>query len=366
MKKISVKRVVMIAIFSALTTLLYIYVKFPLPIFPSFLDVNISMIPVIICAFVLGPIDASICVLIRFLLKLPLTSTMYVGELADLIMGLGTAIPCAFIYKSNCKYKTLFSFISVPVMWVGLGIITNIYINIPFYIDFYFDGDMTPLLGMCTDAFKLISFGRITNITFDNFMLYYILLAVIPFNLLLSIIVIVITAPLHKRLRIVYDKICPAKNENDNLIVCNFFIVFFLIVGLIFYLMFDVVSVNIVGLEDIVGFTGWEALFGYESILGLNIWIILTLFLIVLSAIFSMVNKKEFNIVSIVLLIISLILFICNPTILVWEPPYNVLVEPFVNVSLTTGFYLTMICDVIALVISILKVLRLKKEIVKE
>ena len=165
------------------------------------------MIPVIICAFVLGPIDASICVLMRFLIKLPMTSTMYVGELADLIMGLGTCLPCAFIYKTNWKYKTLIAFISVPVMWVCLGIITNIYINIPFYIDFYFGGDMTPLLGMCTDAFKLISFGHITNVTFDNFMLYYILLAVIPFNLLLSLIVVIITAPLHKRLRIVYDKI---------------------------------------------------------------------------------------------------------------------------------------------------------------
>ena len=122
---ITVKRVVMVAIFSALTTLLYILVKFPLPIFPSFLDINISMIPVIICAFVLGPIDASICVLMRFLIKLPMTSTMYVGELADLIMGLGTCLPCAFIYKTNWKYKTLIAFISVPVMWVCLGIITN-------------------------------------------------------------------------------------------------------------------------------------------------------------------------------------------------------------------------------------------------
>ena len=99
-----VKRIVLVAVFSALTTLLYIFVKFPLPIFPTFLDVNISMIPVIICAFVLGPVDASVCVIIRCLIKLPMSSTAYVGELADLIMGLGTCIPCGIIYKFKFNY----------------------------------------------------------------------------------------------------------------------------------------------------------------------------------------------------------------------------------------------------------------------
>ncbi len=201
-----VKRIVLVAVFSALTTLLYIFVKFPLPIFPTFLDVNISMIPVIICAFVLGPVDASVCVIIRCLIKLPMSSTAYVGELADLIMGLGTCIPCGIIYKFKFKHKTIVALLSVVFMWVGLGIITNVYINIPFYTEFYFGGSLDGLLGMCSDAFRLISFGNITSITEDTFMFYYILLAVIPFNLLLSLIVVIITAPIHKRLRKMYDR----------------------------------------------------------------------------------------------------------------------------------------------------------------
>ena len=160
-----VKRIVLVAVFSALTTLLYIFVKFPLPIFPTFLDVNISMIPVIICAFVLGPVDASVCVIIRCLIKLPMSSTAYVGELADLIMGLGTCIPCGIIYKFKFKHKTIVALLSVVFMWVGLGIITNIYINIPFYTDFYFGGSLDGLLGMCSDAFRLISFGNMVCYT---------------------------------------------------------------------------------------------------------------------------------------------------------------------------------------------------------
>ncbi len=201
------KRIVMIAVFSAISTLLYIFVKFPLPIFPSFLDINISMIPVILISFILGPIDASVCVLIRCLVKLPFSSTAYVGELADLIMGLATCIPCALINKTNLKHKKVLALISVCVMWVVSGILTNVYINIPFYLKMYFNGDYEPLIEMCSDVFSLISFGRITNITIDNFMFYYVVLAVIPFNLLLSLIVVLITAPIDKRLKSLYDRI---------------------------------------------------------------------------------------------------------------------------------------------------------------
>lgn len=69
MKKNAIKRISFVAIFATISTLLYCYVKFPLPIFPSFLDINFSMIPILICAFMLGPWDACACVIIRCLLK---------------------------------------------------------------------------------------------------------------------------------------------------------------------------------------------------------------------------------------------------------------------------------------------------------
>ena len=101
MKHFSIKRIAFVAIFAAISSLLYCYVKFPLPIFPSFLDVNFSMIPIIIAAFMLGPIDGVIIVLIRFLMKLILvgTGTQYVGEIADLVLGLVTTLGCGLTYK---------------------------------------------------------------------------------------------------------------------------------------------------------------------------------------------------------------------------------------------------------------------------
>lgn len=210
MKKNAIKRVSFVAIFATISTLLYCYVKFPLPIFPSFLDINFSMIPILICAFMLGPWDACACVVIRCLLKWilpPGTGTMYVGEIADILNGLAVVIPAGLIYKKmQNKHKTIIAFFTAIASWVFMAILSNIFINIPWFTHLYFKGDMTPLVGMSNSAFQLISFGKI-EATKDTFMVCYIFLAVIPFNLLLSGIVVLFTALIHKRLKSLYDMI---------------------------------------------------------------------------------------------------------------------------------------------------------------
>lgn len=200
----SIKRLTFVSIFSAISGLLYVYIKFPLPIFPSFLDVNLSMIPIIICTFMLGPIDGAVVVLIRTVIKILLagSSTGYVGEFADILICLPTALISGSIFKySKFKSKTLLSFISVSISWILFAIISNTFINIPFYGNLF---GMEMVIGASKDAFKLISFGLINNITEANFIYYYILFAVIPFNLMLSLIVIIITVPVHKRLKNLY------------------------------------------------------------------------------------------------------------------------------------------------------------------
>lgn len=212
-KKNIIKRISFIAAFGAISAVLYCFLKFPLPIFPSFLDINFSMIPIIICAFMLGPWDAAVCVILRCLVKwiYPGTGTGYVGEIADVLIGLAASIPAGFIYhKTELKRKTVLAFALVVVCWGVMGVLSNIFINIPWYSNFYFHADYyktgvpEPLVGMVGDAVQLISFGNLT-VTKSNFMLLYIVLAVIPFNLMLSLIVVLITAPIHKRLRVLYD-----------------------------------------------------------------------------------------------------------------------------------------------------------------
>ena len=210
MEKVNIKRITFVAVFAAITSVLYCYVKFPLPIFPSFLDVNFSMIPIIIAAFMLGPIDGVIIVVIRFIIKLILvgTGTQYVGEIADLVLGVITTTSCGLVYMFyKGKFRTLLSFATVIISWVICSIVLNIFLNIPIYVELFFKGNWNILIGMCNDAFNLITFNNCPEITQNNFIFYYVILAVIPFNLMLSSLVVAITALVHKRLKVIYDKI---------------------------------------------------------------------------------------------------------------------------------------------------------------
>ena len=215
-----IKRICFIAAFSAITCVLYNYLKIDgkyLPMFPDFLDVNFSMIPIIICAFMLGPIDASIVVIIRCLIKwiTPGTSTQYVGELADVLIGLAACIPAGIIYNySKFKHKTIIALASVIVGWVLMGILSNIFINIPWYNNLYFksnyykNGVHPALVSFVSKPINKITFGHVT-VTKSNFMPSYI----IPFNLMLSVVVTIFTALVHKRLKYLYDMIGRKYNE---------------------------------------------------------------------------------------------------------------------------------------------------------
>lgn len=203
-----VKRMSFIAIFAALSVLFYTIVpKIKLPIFPSFLEINFSMIPIVICSFMLGPIDGAICVVLRFLVKLPLSNTACVGETADLLIGLPVAISTGVFYNhTHFKLKELWAFLSAFFLWIGMSVFANAVINIPFY-KATIPGGIEAIIGASNDAFHLISFGKLPEITENNFMFYYIFYAVIPFNLILSIIVLLITWLVHKRLKTLYTMI---------------------------------------------------------------------------------------------------------------------------------------------------------------
>lgn len=211
-----IKRMTFIAIFASLSALIYTVVpKFGLPIFPSFLEINFSMIPIVICAFMLGPIDGAICVLVRFVVKLPFTGTMCVGETADLLIGLPVALGIGLMYrKTNFKMKELYAFLVGFGLWVLMGIITNAFINIPFYSAMF--GGMEPIIKASSAAFKAISGGAITEVTVDNFMFYYLVYAVLPFNSILAAVVLLITWPIHKRLRVLYDSVDFGKRNNSD------------------------------------------------------------------------------------------------------------------------------------------------------
>ena len=191
-----------VAIFSALSTVLYVWVKFPLPfLFPSFLDIQFSNLPAILAGLALGPLGGALVVIIRTLGKLAISGsgTMYVGELADLLIGLATVLTTSFIYKFNrTKKGGIIALIAGTIVWIVSAVLMNWLFIIPAYLKLMFDGSVMPLIGMCQSV--------LPNMNQDNYMAIYIFGASLPFNALLATTVGVITFFVYKRISIIFKK----------------------------------------------------------------------------------------------------------------------------------------------------------------
>lgn len=184
------KRLVIDACLSALAVILYLFVKFPLPFFPPFLEMNFSMLPIIIALLLFGFKDASIVAILRVGAKLLFmgSSTAYVGELADFLMSF--IILLIMFLVSKWSKKSYIMAITLVLAWIFAGVITNLFVNIPLYIR---------LMGMSYESLAEMC-SVIPGITADNFLIKYTLYAVIPFNALLSIIVTTLSVPVCTRL----------------------------------------------------------------------------------------------------------------------------------------------------------------------
>ncbi len=190
------KKCIFTSILAALSIVLYVLgPKFPLPsLFPSFLELNFSLLPIILACFICGTKYGFVVVLIRFIIKLCFgTSTAGIGETADLIIGLVVVVTIFLanrIFKDKCHYVPTFIFVILGVV-LG-GILSNIF-ALPMYIK---------VMGFTKETFVNMLSSIHKNCTIDNFLFYYFVCAIIPFNLLLgsilSLISYLVWIPLNK------------------------------------------------------------------------------------------------------------------------------------------------------------------------
>ena len=88
-----------VAMFSALGGVLML-LEIPLFFAPGFYKMDLSELPVLMSAFYLGPVAGVITELLKVLLKLLLkgTSTAFVGDFANFVVG------CSFVLPASCIY----------------------------------------------------------------------------------------------------------------------------------------------------------------------------------------------------------------------------------------------------------------------
>lgn len=193
-KKWTTQKLILTAMLAAVAGVL-MSLEFPLPMMPPFYKVDFSDVPSIIALFSMGPASGAAVEIIKILVKLFMkgTSTMYVGELANLIGVALFVLPIWAIYKAagkNTKAAVISLSVSLPIR-IALSCCINAFITLPLY---------AKAMGM--SMADVIAFVGSVNPMITNLPLFLVL-ATVPFNLIKLVLNYVIGYAIFDRLQAV-------------------------------------------------------------------------------------------------------------------------------------------------------------------
>ncbi|MDB2076051.1 MULTISPECIES: ECF transporter S component [Clostridium] len=186
----NLSKFVKIALLSAIAVVIMLFEIPLIPLFP-WLKMDLSELPVLIGAFAFGPMSGVIIEGLKILLNLLMTgtSTGFVGELANFIIGVSFVVPAAMIYHRNKSRKSAIIGMIVGGLFMEVaGILANIYL-------------LLPVFGMS---------GKID-------MAQYVMVGLIPFNGLKAILVSAITMLVYKKLSVSIFKVDPGFDKSKEL-----------------------------------------------------------------------------------------------------------------------------------------------------
>lgn len=184
------RRLCTISICSAIAAVLHM-LDFPLLFLaPEFYKLDFSELPVMLCGFYMGPSAAVACEVVKILLKLLLkgTSTAFVGDFANFVIGCSLVLPAAILYHTKkSRASALWGLAAGTVVLTVFGSLFNAIYLLPKFSQLY---------GLPLDA--IISMGSKINSSISS-LKTFVLLAVAPLNLIKGIMISILTVLLYKR-----------------------------------------------------------------------------------------------------------------------------------------------------------------------
>ena len=184
------RRVSIIGICSAIAMVLHV-LDFPvLFLAPEFYKLDFSELPVLLCGFYLGPTATVACEGIKILLKLMTkgTSTAFVGDFANFVVGCSFVLPATFWYHIHkSKHSAVIGLILGTLSMAVLGSAFNAIYLLPKFSQLY-GLPLETIVAMGT-AIR----GGVSSVT------TFVMLCVAPLNLLKGAMVSVLTMLLYKR-----------------------------------------------------------------------------------------------------------------------------------------------------------------------
>ncbi len=183
-----VRMMAQIAMLTAVAEILMLF-EIPLPFAPSFYEIDLSEVPVLIGCFAMGPVAGVVIEALKILLNFLINGTMTagIGEVANFAIGCAMVLPAALIYqRRKCRKNALIGMTVGTVVMTAVGGLLNAFVLLPVYAAAF--GGMDAIIRMGTAVN-----GSITGL--ESFVLF----AVVPFNLLKGIVVSAAAFLLYKR-----------------------------------------------------------------------------------------------------------------------------------------------------------------------
>ena len=181
--KRDIKKIAIVAFFSALGAIL-MYFDFPLPVAPTFMKMDLAEIPVIVSGFILGPVECVLVAILKVVIKFVIkgSSTMFLGELANIIGSISYALPASLIYKAlKTKERAVIGMVLGAFLSSIVCTLCNALFLFPVYIRAFYMTE-EKIIEMCS---KILPFIDSMNKVY--------LFSVLPFNLVKFSVTSVIT-----------------------------------------------------------------------------------------------------------------------------------------------------------------------------
>ena len=190
-RKVSAARKVsIIGICAAIATVLHM-LDFPLLFLaPGFYKLDFSELPVLLCGFYLGPAATVACEGIKILLKLLLkgTSTAFVGDFANFVVGCSFVLPATIWYHAHkSKHSAVIGLVLGTASMAILGSAFNAVYLLPKFSQL-FELPLDAIIAMGAEIN-----GNIHNVT------SFVFFCVAPLNVVKGVVVSVLTMLLYKR-----------------------------------------------------------------------------------------------------------------------------------------------------------------------
>ena len=184
------RRVSIVGTCAAIATVLHV-LDFPLLFLaPEFYKLDFSELPVLLCGFYLGPTATVACEGVKILLKLVVkgTSTAFVGDFANFVVGCALVLPATMWYHFHkSHHSAVIGLILGTVSMTILGSAFNAVYLLPKFAQLY---------GIPLDA--IIGMGTAIHPSIHN-VATFALLCVAPLNLIKGAAVSVLTLLLYKK-----------------------------------------------------------------------------------------------------------------------------------------------------------------------